>query len=323
MKRSVAISYSITENYQLIKEYWKLKHAGKKVDTPKVFLGGRLSFEDEIYQYNQPYGFRILDANLNQHVIVSAKDNALIFNGKNTNKEYIFNDAFNDLHDVAITSKGFLVLSSGLDALVEVDKDSNTIWSHYLAFDEEINTKTKYMYGKFLMKNKDGFYIPKKNFKKISIKTSDRTVHPNSVEIQRSIKSKSDKDRFIWITMFHQSAIGRIDKFSNKLEIKFSGLKNPHGIKEHENFWSVVNTRGRQVYLLDKESMIKGTVVISKTINVQDTKWIQDATLDDDNNVWLLNTTKSTLDVYSYISGKLIYREQLGSDKRAQHIALV
>jgi len=155
-KNKIAISYSVTQNYKQLRAYWQKKQKGKKVifDT-SIPLGGELKIKDKTYEYNQPYGFKVLDWDSLLHVVTSAKDNSLFLNGEGFNKKEIVNSAFNDVHDVLPTSRGFLVVSSGLDCILEVDNEGNTLWSHYFMFDNNIIGNDRLKFAPQLAKNKN------------------------------------------------------------------------------------------------------------------------------------------------------------------------
>lgn len=160
----------------------------------------------------------------------------IILDGNGYEQGRISHPYFNDLHSIVPTTQGFLVTSTGIDSILEIDQHGTLLY-HWCAVDQ----------GYPLMENgcprEIDFSLDHRYF---VYHTPTHTTHPNSAILTES-------EEIIYTTLFKQGSIISIDRKSNKAKTLVSGLKHPHDLRPYPSGgWIVSDSRGNQTLLFDE-----------------------------------------------------------------------
>ncbi len=163
----------------------------------------------------------------------------------------IRNRHFNNLHSLERTARGFLVSSSGIDAVLEIDDEGRTLFDWW-ATEHGIDRLG------------DG-----------TTRTIDRSLnhsvrfYPTLFQVTHVNSARRDRDGSILATLFHQGALVRIGR-DGTVTTLVDGLSCPHGVHRFGDGWVVPNTRRNQVVLLDTAFRPYKTIELGFA-------WVQDA----------------------------------------------
>lgn len=144
---------------------------------------------------------------------------------------------FSHLHSIRRTDRGLLVASTGLDAIIEVDLEGNSVWEWW-AVDHGYDT---------LQNGKKRIIDKKVDHRLISYPTMYQTTH-----VSQAIEDPFYKDSVLAI-LYHQNSIIRIKKEELKHEVLIDGLKRPHHVIGYKDGYMFTNTRERYVVICDKD----------------------------------------------------------------------
>ncbi len=175
--------------------------------------------------------------------------------------------AFNLLHSLSRTTRGYLVASTGLDAIVEFTREGQVLWSWWATEHGFVQTPTGEQRVLDLTADHRG----------IKYGTLAQTTHVNSaVELPGNL---------VLASLFHQGMVIAIDRESGAWQPVLEGLDHPHSLRVlTEDYFTVADTgRGRAllVYLKDGKGKIEAEVVASTT-------WLQDCYYDYQHDRWIL-----------------------------------
>lgn len=195
----------------------------------------------------------------------------------------VINDQLlNDIHGLSNTIKGnLLVVSTGVDAIIEIDLDTEKrVWA-WLATENGYDSTPS---GK--KRNIDRT----KNYQNIDTCTPQHTTHINNC-----LEIESEK---ILATLFHQGELVEINKITGKSKVLVRNLKCPHHIRKTKRGFILSDTLNQQVLLLNKNYKI------IKKIKGQ-YNWIQDALPIGECNIIIADSNNSRLVNVDY-NGKII-----------------
>jgi hypothetical protein len=166
----------------------------------------------------------------------------------------IANPEFNDLHSLERVGDGFLVSSSGIDALVEVDATGKTRYSWWATEHGWDRLPTGEVRALERGLDHSRYFYP----------TLMHTVHPNS-----ALPFGPDA---ILATLFHPGLLVRIDRATGASTVLTEGLNCPHGVKRlPQGGWVLPDTRGYRVLVLDEAFEV--VKILESGFG-----WVQDAT---------------------------------------------
>ena len=265
----ILVSY-LSTNYKELREHWRkhsvLKKQGKRgSDRPFLGeLGGKVELIDwqtksikwEM-KLNSPAGVYydsltglifVNSLQKGQILCVSMKEKRIV--------EIINNQYFNKPHTLTRTKKGFLVSSTGLDAIIEVDMKGETIYSFFF---------NELWYPIDQMGNRRAIDLGK-NHQGVEYPSLNQTTHVNYA------RYLDNEERYIVATLFHPGELVVVDRASGDVSIKMSGLKNPHNFKPAGNNFILCNTSRGHVFIMDKFFNVINTVGLNKGLS-----WVQDA----------------------------------------------
>lgn len=258
----VIITY-FTSNFNALKKHWEQKSILRNqgvmgTNEPlNVDLGGLvriLNWETkEIvkdFKLDRPSG------------IANDEDSIFIFSGGNQInvfdytfrlKGIISSNYLNCGHTISRTNHGILVSSSGLDLILEIDFEGNSLYEWW-AIDH-------------------GFYITPLKERRIINKHIDHrfTEYPTLSQTTHVNSAIYDHDNSqILATLFHQGYLIQIDKLTSSFQIVLKGLSCPHSVyRLPYGGYLVSDTKAGRVLVLDDWFKIKQEIKV-------DSDWIQD-----------------------------------------------
>src|SRR5579875_478770 len=180
---------------------------------------------------------------------------------------------FNALHSISRTRRGYLVASTGLDLLLEFNRDGEVLWSWW-ATDH-------------------GFeFTPGGRRRKIDKTADHRNIQYGTLSQTTHINSAAElpDGRFL-ASLFHQGMVIAIDRETGEWQPILEGLDHPHAVRVlDENHFTVADTvRGRALLVnIDKD----GGRVLQEIDS--GTTWLQDCRYDVDHNCWILVDGKNS-----------------------------
>ena len=175
--------------------------------------------------------------------------------------------AFNLLHSLSRTTRGYLVASTGLDAILEFSPDERLLWSWWATEHGFTGTPT----GERRVLDLDA------DHRGVKYGTLAQTTHVNSAaELPGGI---------VLATLFHQGMMIAIDRESGDWHPVLEGLDHPHAVRVlTEDYITVADTgRGRALLIHIRQG--KGEI---ETEIAADTTWLQDCSYDQRRDCWLL-----------------------------------
>lgn len=181
--------------------------------------------------------------------------------------------SFNLLHSLSRTQRGYLVASTGLDAILEFTHDGELLWSWWATEHGFEVTPT----GERRDLDKEA------DHRAIKYGTLAQTTHVNS--------ATELPDGTVLASLFHQGMVIAIDRKSGTWQTVLEGLDHPHSIRVlTKDYITVADTghgRALMVNILDG----KGKIVAQVQEN---TSWLQDCFYDQRSDCWILVDGKNS-----------------------------
>lgn len=182
---------------------------------------------------------------------------------------------FNALHSISRTKRGYLVASTGLDLLLEFDRQGEILWSWWATDHgfEFTPTGQRRELDKFA------------DYRAVKYGTLSQTTHVNSV-------AELSNGRIL-ASLFHQGMVITIDRDTGEWLPVLENLDHPHSIRilDEEHFTVADTVRGRALLVqLDqrgKRGQIKAEVD-------GETSWLQDCSYNQQLDAWLLVDGKNS-----------------------------
>jgi hypothetical protein len=180
---------------------------------------------------------------------------------------------FNMLHSLSRSSRGYLVASTGVDAILEFTRSGELLWSWW-ATEHGFEYTPK---GERRVLDMNGDYRGTK------FGTLAQTTHVNSVA--------ELPDGTVLATLFHQGMVIRIEREDGSWQPVLEGLDHPHSVRIlADNYFTVADTgRGRGLMVNIKDG--KGR--IEAEVDAQ-TNWLQDCAYDQHHDNWILVDGKNS-----------------------------
>jgi len=304
----IIITFCITKNLDRIKKNWAknalLKKKGvcgtNKPIGKQVNLGGLIMKFDwrnkkEVLskKISCPSGF---DFKNNLIYVASMRKNMIyVLNKELSVVGRINNKYFNDVHSLNSTKNGFLIASSGLDLVLEIDPNGKILWDWW-AIDNGYEITPL---------NKKRRISKKIDHRKTGYPTLEQTTHINS-----AIFSDKNEKKII-SSLFHQGEVIEIDRTSGKSKTILRGLKQPHSIYKLERNFIVSDTNNNRIIIFEKNGKILNKIK-------GEFNWIQDSTqlssgnylVADSNNhrIIEINDKGQALDYYNFSKNFKIYQ---------------
>lgn len=267
----------ISTRHSVLKRHWQAmdqhtrlpRKVRGSVKKPEVDLGGCLAIVAEDGQVlaqdtlDQPSGlFSWRDEILVAcRTTIHSYDHSLALH----RRDRLASQYFNALHTVRSSRRGILIVSTGLDLLLELDEQGKVLW-RWWAHDHGLDC-TPLGRQRALDRSMD--------YRDTVFGTLQQATHVNS-----AIEAPNGE---ILATLFHQNMVIGIDRFSGEWRPIITDLPHLHSVRTlDDRHFSVVDTERGRVLIVEYTS---GQVVASVSVV---TRWLQDALYDANQKRWLL-----------------------------------
>jgi hypothetical protein len=180
---------------------------------------------------------------------------------------------FNALHSISRSRRGYLVASTGVDLLVEFNRQGEVLWTWW-ATDH-------------------GFALTPTGARRELDKTADQRVQKYGTLTQTThVNSAAElPDGRILATLFHQGTVIAIDRASGEWQTLVEGLDHPHAVRVlDEQHFTIADTVHGKALLVS----LKGQKASIETEIDADTDWLQDCRYDARHNCWVLVDGKNS-----------------------------
>lgn len=197
----------------------------------------------------------------------------LVLDGQGREQYRLSNRLLNNLHTIVPTRSGFLISSTGVDSIFEIDRVGNIIYEWCAldqGFDHTVDGRVR-----ALDRTQDHRYI--------EYPTPAHTTHVNGARFAAA------DEQTILATLFHQGTIIAIDRRSGRSRILVDGLLAPHDLRPHPHGgWVVSDTRRNQVLLFDEDWRVERRIA-------HDFNWVQSAAPLNDGSVIVADANHNRL----------------------------
>ncbi len=212
----------------------------------------------------------------------------------NIRQDVISSPFFNALHSISRTQRGYLVASTGLDLLLEFNRDGEILWSWW-ATDH-------------------GFELMPSGRPRVLDKSADhRTIKYGTLSQTTHVNSAAElPDGRILASLFHQGTVIVIDRETGAWQVVLEGLDHPHAVRVLDE--GIPPPRGREGIDTRSASFAEGPyftvadTVHGKALLVRinkngghveeeidaGTNWLQDCHYDGTHNCWILVDGKNS-----------------------------
>jgi hypothetical protein len=180
---------------------------------------------------------------------------------------------FNALHSISRSRQGYLVASTGVDLLVEFNRQGEVLWTWW-ATDH-------------------GFALTPTGERRELDKTADQRVQKYGTLAQTThVNSVAElPDGRILATLFHQGTVIAIDRETGAWQTLLEGLDHPHAVRvldeEHFTIADTVHGKALLVSLKGQKASIEVEIDAG-------TDWLQDCRYDARHNCWVLVDGKNS-----------------------------
>jgi hypothetical protein len=155
---------------------------------------------------------------------------------------------FNDLHSIQRTRRGFLVTSSGIDAIVETTHTGSLVyewWANEYGFTMTPSGRRRHSgRGK---EHRDQYYH-----------TRYHATHVNCAV------TRDERERFVLALLFQQGFLIEIDRdLPSSVQypkVLLDGLVRPHSLRRICTGWTICSSLGKEIVLLDHDLGVVGSI---------------------------------------------------------------
>jgi len=278
----------ISTKHSMLKKHWKdSKEDREKTECPLTVLGSQQKPKEDqggllcvlnggpsvqsAVELSMPAGMAPSDGG----VLVAALDtiHEVSHDLSTVKSDVVSLPVFNLLHSLTRTKRGYLVASTGLDAIFEFTREGKILWDWW-ATDH-------------------GFEYTPAGERRIIDKNADHRVTKYGTLAQTThVNSAAElPDGRILASLFHQGMIVAIDRETGNWQPVLEGLDHPHAIRVlADNYISLADT-GRGRGLIVKIADGKGSIEAEVDAN---TNWLQDSYYDQRSDSWILVDGKNT-----------------------------
>ena len=269
----------ISTNHSVLKQHWTETSQQTECpltvlgsyQKPKQDLGGLLCFIEDLgcsqktVELKMPAGMVASDRGVfvtsfgNIHEVDT--DSGIVY------QNVVSSPLFNALHSLSRTRRGYLVASTGIDLLVEFNRDGEILWSWW-ATD----------HGFELTPTGQKREIDKAaDHRVIQYGTLSQTTHVNSA-------AELHDGRFL-ASLFHQGMVIMIDRTTGEWQPVLEGLDHPHSVRvlDEQHFTVADTVHGRALLV----RLDNGKADIVEEVDAG-TSWLQDCRFDGQHDCWIL-----------------------------------
>ncbi|QBD81582.1 hypothetical protein EPA93_38680 [Ktedonosporobacter rubrisoli] len=274
----------ISTKHSMLKKHWATSREQTECpltvlgsrQKPKEDQGGLLCLLDdtgdvqELAELPMPAGM----AHSDKGILVASIDAVHeVSNDLTAVQEKVSLPAFNMLHSLSRSQRGYLVASTGLDAVLEFTHEGELLWSWWAI--------------------EHGFTLtPTGEPRYLDISADHRGVKYGTLAHTTHVNSAAElPDGTVLASLFHQGMVIAIDRESGEWKPVLEGLDHPHSVRVlAEDYITVADTaRGRALMVRIKDG--KGSIEAEATA---DTNWLQDCLYDYRNDQWVLVDGKNS-----------------------------
>ncbi len=308
MSKNLLLVSFLSTNYQALKAHWEkystLFQNGKR-GSDRAFtekLGGEVCILDwdtkEVIwrmEVDSPSGLYKEENLLYVNSISLGKLLVIDMQNKHIIHE-INNPYFNKPHSLVKTKRGFLITSTGLDCIIEIDNTGQVLYEIFL-------TENGYPTDQFGKKRSIDKTI---NHQQLNYPSLSQTTHVNYA------RYLNPDETMIGATLFHPGQLISINTRTNETQILMDKLNHPHGFKDFsDSYYLVCDTDNNQVLKIRKsdffvDERIKGDFSwVQDAIQLNGAMFIADA---DHHKIHKINlNNKEDIDSYEFPSSHRIY----------------
>lgn len=213
---------------------------------------------------------------------------------------------FGYLHtiDISKDQKRALLVSSGYDAIIEIDLETGKETYSWFAWDNGYNpsddnvwyTSNKEQYDIYLRENKKAVLIDPLKYGEQGVTTANRIAHPNAAIYDYS----SCKNSFI-VSIGHNGLLSKIDIDTNEQTDLYNKLAvMAHGIYHRSSGGMLITqtTKGEWLWLdnnYNEELIIEFNKLQGKIVGTENSEWIQQVIPMDDNKAIAIDANRGLI----------------------------
>ncbi len=269
----------ISTNHSVLKQHWT--ESGQQTqcpltvlgsyEKPKEDLGGLLCLVEDRGHSQKTVELKMaagmVDSDRGVFVTAFSSIHEVNADLRLVHQDVVSSPLFNALHSISRTRRGYLVASTGLDLLLEFNRDGEILWSWW-ATDH-------------------GFELTPAGRRRELDKSADhRTVKYGTLSQTTHINAAAElpDGRFL-ASLFHQGMVIAIERESGEWQPVLEGLDHPHAVRvlDEQHFTVADTVRGKA--LLASINGRGGRV--EAEINIG-TSWLQDCRYDVRHDCWVL-----------------------------------
>ena len=191
----------------------------------------------------------------------------------NIHRDVISSPLFNALHSLSRTQNGYLVASTGLDLLVEFNREGDILWQWW-ATDH-------------------GFeHTPVGQLREIDKAADHRTIKYGTLSQTTHVNSAAElPDGRILASLFHQGTVIVIERETGKWQTVLEGLDHPHAVHvlDAEHFTVADTVHGRALLV-----NLHGNIGHIEEEIQAETSWLQDCQYSVKHDCWVLVDGKNS-----------------------------
>jgi hypothetical protein len=296
----------ISTKHSVLKEHWRLHNsiAGQETRTecpltvlgsyekPKEDLGGALCLiEDKGTPRDKSADYlKTVELPMAAGMVTSEKGVFVTSFGSvhevdadlsSIRQHVVSSPLFNALHSISRTQRGYLVASTGLDLLLEFNRDGEILWSWW-ATDH-------------------GFELTPSGRPRVLDKSADhRTIKYGTLSQTTHVNSAAElPDGRILASLFHQGTVIVIDRETGAWQVVLEGLDHPHAVRvldegilrdKSGSYFTVADTVNGKALLV---RINKKGGHVEEEIDAG-TNWLQDCHYNGTHNCWILVDGKNS-----------------------------
>jgi hypothetical protein len=278
----------ISTRHSLLKDHWaKTREDKQQTECPLTVLGSRQKPKDDqgglLCLLNEKGEIKASVA-MSMPAGITVTDSGFLvatnFDVHNVSRDLSYIEqttislpSFNMLHSLSRSQRGYLIASTGIDAIVEFTLDGEAVWSWWATEHGFELTPT----------GEPRILDTEQDYRGVKFGTLAQTTHVNSVA--------ELPDGTILATLFHQGTIIAIDRETGDWKTVLEGLNHPHSVRVlNENYVTVADTGNGRGLLVNIQGL---TGKIEAEVDAG-TSWLQDCSYDPRQDFWFLVDGKNT-----------------------------
>ncbi|HEY1352719.1 MAG TPA: hypothetical protein VGF67_24155 [Ktedonobacteraceae bacterium] len=275
----------ISTKHSVLKEHWGASGENTQCpltvlgsyEKPQEELGGLVCMLEDLGTTRRALGLKMaagmVDSEQGVFVTSFSGIHELDLQQAKLRPDVVSSPLFNALHSISRTRRGYLVASTGVDLIVEFNRQAEILWTWWATDHGFERTPT----GRRRQIDKGA------DHRTLRYGTLNQTTHVNS--------AAELPDGRVLATLFHQGTVIAIDRRNGQWQTVLRGLDHPHAVRVlDEEHFTVADTVGGRA-LLVKLAGQQGQIVAEVPAG---TTWLQDCRYDARTNCWILVDGKNS-----------------------------